>query len=140
MDEPLGRQLVFTAKAMREAFEAELANAGGSLATWVVLSAISSEVGFINQSVLASRVRLEGATITHHVDRLEELGLVRRVADPNDRRVRRLVLTPEGKRLQRELVKAAKTFETKAFAGLSAKALSELGKALGRIGANLADR
>ena len=100
MDEPLGRQLVFTAKAMREAFESALAGAGGSLGMWVVLSAISSEVGFINQSILASRVKLEGATITHHIDRLEELGLVRRVADPNDRRVRRLELTAEGQKLQ----------------------------------------
>jgi MarR family transcriptional regulator, transcriptional regulator for hemolysin len=137
MEEPLGRQLVFTAKAMREAFEDTLTEAGGSLATWVVLSGISNEVGFINQSVLASRVRLEGATITHHVDRLEQHGLVRRVADPNDRRVRRLELTAEGIALQAKLFKAARDFETKAFAGLSAKALSELGKVLARIGANL---
>src|SRR5437762_9178295 len=105
---PLGRQLVFTAKAMRDAFEDALTEAGGSMGTWVVLSAISSEVGFINQSVLASRVRLEGATITHHVDRLEELGLVRRQLDPADRRVRRLELTPAGQKLHAKLLKAAK--------------------------------
>jgi MarR family transcriptional regulator for hemolysin len=140
MDEPIGRQLVFTAKAMREAFEATMSDAGGSLATWVVLSAISNEVGFINQSVLASRVRLEGATITHHIDRLEELGLVRRVPDPDDRRVRRLELTSEGTALLAKLRGSAREFEAKAFAGLSAKALTELGKVLARIGANLEDR
>lgn len=137
MDEPIGRQLVFTAKALREAFEDTMSEAGGSLATWVVLSAISNEVGFINQSVLASRVRLEGATITHHVDRLEQLGLVRRVLDPNDRRVRRLELTAEGTALQATLYDAARDFESMAFAGLSARSLAELGKALSRIGANL---
>ena len=84
--EPLGRQLVFTAKAMREAFEATLNAAGGTLGTWVVLSALS-EVGGMNQAALATYVHLEGATITHHVDRLEKAGLVRRTLDPDDRRV-----------------------------------------------------
>jgi MarR family transcriptional regulator for hemolysin len=137
MEEPLGRQFVFTAKVMREAFEAALAEAGGSLGTWIVLSAISSEVGFINQSVLANKVRLEGATITHHVDRLEELGLVRRFADPNDRRVRQLELTPEGKKLQSKLVKAAKECEARTLAGLSAKDCLQLSGLLDRIRANL---
>ena len=137
MEEPLGRKLVFTAKAMRDAFEDELADAGGSLGTWVVLSAISSEVGFINQSVLASRVKLEGATITHHVDRLEKAGLVRRVADPTDRRVRRVELTPAGNELHRKLQKAAKEFESRAFAGLSTKACAELGRLLERVSSNL---
>ncbi len=80
-NEPLGKQLVFTAKAVREAFEDTLHLAGGSLGTWVVLSALSDE-GIISQSALGSHVHLEGATITHHVDRLEKLGLVRRQADP----------------------------------------------------------
>ena len=48
-NEPLGKQLVFTAKAVREAFEEALARAGGSLGTWVVLSALSHE-GVISQA------------------------------------------------------------------------------------------
>lgn len=137
MEEPLGRQFVFTAKAMRNAFEAALTDSGGSLGTWIVLSAISNEVGFINQSVLASRVKLEGATITHHVDRLEELGLVRRVPDPDDRRVRRLELTPDGEKLQVRLVTAAKECEAKTLEGLSAKDCVQLGGMLDRIRSNL---
>ena len=74
--EPLGRQLVFTAKAMREAFEDALTAAGGSLGTWIVLSALS-DVGCMSQAALASHVHLEGATITHQIDRLEAAGLVR---------------------------------------------------------------
>ena len=82
--EPLGRQLVFTAKAMREAFQETLTAAGGSLGTWIVLSALS-DVGCMSQAALASHVHLEGATITHHVDRLETAGLVRRQLDRRDR-------------------------------------------------------
>jgi MarR family transcriptional regulator for hemolysin len=138
-NEPLGRLLVFTAKAVREAFEDTLREAGSSLGTWVVLSAVSDE-GIISQSALASHAHLEGATITHHVDRLEELGLVRRQLDPKDRRVRKIELTPEGERLHRDLLVAMREFEQALFAGLSERRLAEVRKTLTRIGDNLAAR
>ena len=57
------------------------------------------DVGCVSQAALASHVHLEGATITHHVDRLEAAGLVRRRLDPDDRRVRLLELTEAGSEL-----------------------------------------
>ena len=115
--EPLGRQLVFTAKAMREAFEDALTAAGGSLGIWIVLSALS-DVGCMNQAALASHVHLEGATITHHIDRLEAAGLVRRQLDPNDRRVRRLELTQAGAELHSRLLAAVIELQQHVLAGL----------------------
>ena len=135
-NDPLGRQLVFTAKAVREAFEQALNQAGGSLGIWFVLSALSDE-GLISQSALGSHVHLEGATITHHIDRLEELGLVRRQLDPKDRRVRNLELTPEGERLHPLLLVAMREFEKRVFAGVSEKQRNDLRAALDRISANL---
>ena len=41
--QPLGRQLVFTAKALRAAFEEMLKRSGGSLGPWIVLLAPSGE-------------------------------------------------------------------------------------------------
>src|SRR4029077_2617504 len=114
--EPLGRQLVFTAKAMREAFEATLVRAGGSLGSWMVMSAIA-EVHGMTQAALATHAHLEGATITHHVDRLEKAGLVRRVLDPDDRRVRRLELTPLGVELHARMMTAVIQLQTVVMAG-----------------------
>ena len=136
VNEPLPRQLVFAGKAIQEAFAAALADAGGSLATWIVLSALS-DVGIVSQAVLASHVRLEGATITHHVDRLEAAGLVRRRIDPDDRRVRRLELTAAGEELHARLLAAAKAFEQKATAGLSERDVATVRRVLARIQANL---
>ena len=136
MEEPLGRQLVFTAKAMRESFEDVLERHGGSLGTWIVLNALSDN-GMVSQSVLASHVRLEGATITHHVDRMEELGLVLRRVDPADRRVRRLELTTTGVRLHEKLLAAAREFEGRALAGLGERERAALRRSLARIRANL---
>lgn len=135
-NDPLGRQLVFTAKAVREAFEDALHQAGGSLGTWVVLSALSDE-GIISQSALGSHVHLEGATITHHIDRLEQLGLVRRQLDPKDRRVRNLELTEEGERLHKNLLAAMRGFERKLLDGLGERELTGLRTTLDRISANL---
>jgi|SRR5579862_264863 len=136
MNEPLGRQVVFAGKAIQESFAGTLAEAGGSLATWVVLSALS-DVGIVSQAVLASHVHLEGATITHHIDRLESAGLVQRRLDPDDRRVRRLELTPDGEDLHRRLLEAAKAFEQKAMVGVSERDIAAVRRALARIQANL---
>jgi MarR family transcriptional regulator for hemolysin len=135
-NEPLGRHLVFTAKVVREGFEQALTAAGGSLGTWIVLSAVSHE-GIVSQTMLASRMHVEGATITHHVDRLEKIGLVRREIDPNDRRVRKIELTPEGVRLHKALLAAAKEFEGILLAGIGERQQVELRRTLDRIQTNL---
>jgi len=135
--EPLGRQLVFTAKAMREAFEETLAAAGGSLGTWVVLSALS-DVGCVSQAALATHVHLEGATITHHIDRLEAAGLVRRQLDPDDRRVRRLQLTDAGAELHSRLLAAVIELQQHVLAALGPQERAALRKTLETIQTNLA--
>lgn len=43
------------------------------------------------------------ANVTRLVDRLELQGLLKRVADPKDRRVSRVVITPKGRRLMERL-------------------------------------
>jgi DNA-binding MarR family transcriptional regulator len=43
------------------------------------------------------------ANVTRLVDRLETQGLLKRVADPKDRRVSRVVITPKGRRLMERL-------------------------------------
>ncbi|MHB8470550.1 MAG: MarR family winged helix-turn-helix transcriptional regulator [Gaiellaceae bacterium] len=133
---PLGRQLVFAAKALREAFEDALERAGGSLGTWIILSALDDQ-GVVNQSALASHAHVEGATITHHVDQLERLGLVRRVADPSDRRVRKIEPTPAGIALHKRMLAEAKRFEAKTFAGVSEAEREQLRRTLERIKSNL---
>src|SRR4051812_38506946 len=122
---------------MREAFEATLSAAGGSLGTWVVLSALS-EVGCMNQAALATYVHLEGATITHHIDRLEKAGVVRRTLDPGDRRVRRVDLTETGTELYARLLAAVIELQRRVLAGLGPGDRAALATALDTIQANLA--
>jgi MarR family transcriptional regulator, transcriptional regulator for hemolysin len=134
--QPLGRQLVFTAKEIRERFEDVLRSNDTSLGTWIVLHAIG-EQGTVSQRMLASHAHVEGATITHHVDRLEALGLVRRQVDPDDRRVRRIEVTPEGELLYKRLRTELRKFEEKLFAGVSDEDRAQLRRLLDVLDSNL---
>jgi DNA-binding MarR family transcriptional regulator len=60
-----------------------------------------------SQRELAQELHYDASNVTDIVDRLEERGLVTRTIDPNDRRVRRLVLTPEGEAIRRKLFERA---------------------------------
>jgi DNA-binding MarR family transcriptional regulator len=52
----------------------------------------------MNSRELATRMSCEASNVTFVVDRLEQQGLVERRSHPTDRRVKQIVLTPEGRR------------------------------------------
>jgi DNA-binding MarR family transcriptional regulator len=56
-----------------------------------------------SQRELAQCLHFDASNVTDIVDRLEARGLVVRTIDSSDRRVRRLVLTPEGEAVRRKL-------------------------------------
>ena len=55
---------------------------------------------------MAESLCCDASYITVLADRLEARGLVNRAADPDDRRVKRLVLTKRGRKLREELLTA----------------------------------
>jgi MarR family transcriptional regulator, transcriptional regulator for hemolysin len=63
----------------------------------------------VSQNELAAVAEVTPMTIARLVDRLEELGLVKRCIDPDDRRIWRLRLTPAAAPLLRDI----KRFRTK---------------------------
>ena len=96
------RELIHAAKCLRAYFEQTLAADGESLSTFLVLDVVDKAEGS-TQRELADGVRIEGATMTRHLDRLEEAGLITRERDPNDRRAIRVDLTPTGKKTHTRL-------------------------------------
>jgi len=52
---------------------------------------------------IAEMLQCDNSAVTWITDRLEERGLVERQADPNDRRVKLLALTDEGRRVRDEV-------------------------------------
>jgi MarR family transcriptional regulator, organic hydroperoxide resistance regulator len=57
-----------------------------------------------SQRELARNLHFDASNVTDIVDRLEARGIVSRVVDPNDRRVRRVVLTDEGQAIRHKVI------------------------------------
>lgn len=65
---------------------------------------------------LAERLHVRPATVTGLTDRLHRNGLISRHPDPDDRRVVRIELTPEGERVLREVNAEGTDFLRQGFA------------------------
>lgn len=115
---PVGLKLARTAKAVRGAFDAALAAAGGSLPIWLILISLKTRrLG--NQRELAEAVGIQGATLTHHLNAMEANGLLTRRRDPDNRRIHIVETTEEGEAMFHRLRSAAVTFDQRLRAGLT---------------------
>jgi MarR family transcriptional regulator, transcriptional regulator for hemolysin len=133
---PIGRQLAATAKTVNRAFNHALADAGGSVPTWLILSTLRGD-RWRTQQDLARAVGIEGPTLTRHLDGLEEAGLVARRRDPADRRAVQVELTPAGEELHGRLLKSVIAFNRRLTSGLSETEIDRISKTLLRMEQNL---
>jgi MarR family transcriptional regulator for hemolysin len=133
---PIGLQLANTSKAVSRAFNDRLADAGGSVPIWLILSSLKSNERR-TQLELARAVGIEGPTLTRHLDGLEENGVVRRVRDGNDRRAVRVELTDEGERLFQTLRQAVIAFNRALTAGVAETELERMRAALAQLEQNV---
>ncbi len=135
---PIGLQLAVTSKAVGRAFNAVLAEAGGSLPIWLVLNMLDGE-SWRTQHDLARAVGIEGPTLTRHLDGLEAAGLVIRRRHPVDRRAIQVELTDSGRALHGRLLKTVIAFNRKLRAGLDDDRIEQLRSTLARLEANLGE-
>ena len=132
---PIGRQLAGTAKIVSRAFDDALAEAGGSVPVWLVLISLKSQ-RLRNQRELAAAVGIREATLTHHLNSMDEQGLITRRRDPSNRRVHLVELTDAGEAAFDRLRGAATAFDKRLRAGLSDEDIDLLAGLLGRLEAN----
>ena len=90
-------------KRMHRLVEGELSGCGLSLSRTKLLSELSRN-GPLAQGALATTFGLAPRTVTELIDTLERDRLVERRADPADRRVRLVHLTPEGEQARERAV------------------------------------
>ena len=87
----------------------------------------------MNPTTLFDSMILSSGAMTNRLDRLEAMGLVRRLADPNDRRGRLVELTPKGRELVDEAVVAHVANEARLLAGLSGSERTKLADLLRKL-------
>src|SRR6185295_2504375 len=105
-------------------------------AQWAVLLRLERCEG-LKQSELAEMLDLQPITLTRLVDRLCDNGLIERRADPNDRRAKRLFLTPQAKPVMDRLDKLATGMMSDVLAGHDAAQVKSLIKDLDGVRENL---
>lgn len=105
-------------RLMRTEFDRRVAALGVTRAQWMVLSRLARRPG-CTQTELAEMMEVERATAGRLLDRLEDNGLVRREADPEDRRVRRVFPTERATQEQQRMRRVADAIVDEALADLA---------------------
>ncbi|MEJ8548474.1 MarR family winged helix-turn-helix transcriptional regulator [Brevibacillus borstelensis] len=83
---------------------------------------------------LGSRLRLDGATITGLLDRLEQMGLIERRPSLNDRRTNLIYLTPRGRELEKPLNEISDEVNREAMSIFREEEIAVLKSMLTRLG------
>ena len=95
-DEALEHAFTALAEHMRGVFMGRLESLDLSPPQFLTLTQLTTPTAMRE---MASRLRCDASNMTGLADRLEERGLLERRADPADRRVKLLALTPAGEKL-----------------------------------------
>jgi MarR family transcriptional regulator, transcriptional regulator for hemolysin len=135
---PIGRLLSHTARAASRAFDEALAQVGGSVPVWLVLISLKQQ-HLRNQRELAEAVGIREATLSHHLNAMDEQGLITRRRDPANRRVHLVELTEAGEAAFLRLRGAATAFDERLRRGLSEAEIAQLARLLEQLAANLGD-
>ncbi|MBU0519993.1 MarR family transcriptional regulator [bacterium] len=134
--ESLGTQINLVARSMRTALERELAIHGVTPSQWMLLMALGQK-DHQGQTGLGRMVNLDNATITRCLDKLQDMELIVRRQDKDDRRAQKVSLTPKGHRAYSEWNAIGKKINDNAAGKLSQHERKILLDSLGVIIQNL---
>ncbi len=95
------------ARLLRTEFDRRVRDFGLTRSQWLALTRIYRQPG-CTQSELAETLEMERGPAGRLIDRLEDNGFVTREADPSDRRVKRIRLTPEAEAIERTMRRIAR--------------------------------
>ncbi len=125
--------------ALVESFTAELEPHGLRIDMWRVLAALSNN-GEQRQVDLVAMTSIDASTMSRLVGGLVRGGLVTRSRSAKSSREVVVELSPKGRALVQRLIPIARKLERTASAGLPARDLAVVKRALGRMYGNLASR
>lgn len=136
---PVGFVLMDVARLLRARIDRAFESSGlGVTAGEARTLAYARQYPGLRQSALAERMNVEPMTLVGFLDRLEARGLVRREADPTDRRAKIVQLSDEGRALAARVCKVARRTRERALEGAPPEDVEALSRALAIMRGNLA--
>ena len=136
LDRNLGFLLHDVARLMRKRFEQNARELGLTRSQCQVLAHLARHDG-IQQGALAEILEVEPITLTRILDRLEQAGLVERLAHPKDRRIRLLRLTEAAHPLLAEIFAIGALTRGEAMEGVADEDRDRLFDVLSQMKVNL---
>jgi DNA-binding MarR family transcriptional regulator len=112
------------------------ANLDITVEQWSVLVHLWKEDG-VNQQELCNKTFRDKPSITRLVDNLEKLGMVKRVAGKDDRRINFIFLTDEAKALRDKTMELASNTLMEGLAGVNDEDIEVVRKVLTQVYENL---
>ncbi|MBI0004322.1 MarR family transcriptional regulator [Bartonella sp. M0177] len=107
-------------RKLRNLLDARIRQHGLTLARALTLSALKDQDDFFQKN-LAEELGIEHATLVRLIDALEEQGLVIRNVAEDDRRAKRVTLTPEGRKIVEEIETYAAHLSHEVMSGIDDK-------------------
>jgi MarR family transcriptional regulator for hemolysin len=107
------------ARRWRQAVDTELESYGLSHATWRPLLKLAGAAEPLRQHELADLLQIGHPELVRLIDSLEQKRLVTRHDSSDDRRVKRISLTPGGRRVAEQVADSIEAFERRVLQGIS---------------------
>lgn len=117
---------------VRQRLQPILDEAGLSPEHWRVIALLQERPG-LGASAIAKGAVLPSASVTRHVDKLVERGMVVRRIDPRDKRRVVLALSPRGQEIAERLLAEERAVEDTIAAGLGAQRFGALARDLSML-------
>jgi len=127
------------ARHMRTYADAEAQRFGITRAQLIILARLEDKPD-ISQNELAAIAEVAPMTIARLVDRLEELGMIKRCPDPKDRRIWRLRLTPAAAPMLREIQRLRTKLHSVMTKGIEPAVLKTMARGLRQMKENVTER
>ena len=135
-----GMQLAQLSRAWRAELDRRLSGLGLSQARWLVLLHLALLKEPPTQRELAQTVGVEGPTLARLLDGLEAQELVRRIAVPEDRRAKKIALSPQARPLIEKIEAISAQLRKEVFAGIDEDELRRCQKVHAQVLSNLEKR
>lgn len=115
------------ARLLRSEFDRRTSNVGIGLTPGEArILVAAARAGPVRQTVLAERVGLEAMTLSTYLDRLEERGLLSRLADPVDRRAKLVQVTDAAEAVLNDIARIGTELRTDMSATIDPAQLEEI--------------